>query len=81
MRTKIKQTAGGENVGKADAGLDKPLLLDVNQVAVLLNCSPRHVYRMSEAGKLPRPMKLGALVRWNRSAIEQFVAGPIQGEK
>ena len=52
---------------------DKSLLLDVKEVASLLNCSARHVYRMSDMGKLPRPMKLGALVRWNRSAIEQFV--------
>jgi excisionase family DNA binding protein len=48
-------------------------LLDVHGVAELLGCSTRHVYRLSDAGKMPRPVKLGALVRWNRSAIESWI--------
>jgi len=39
-------------------------LLDVKAVARMLDCSPRHVYRLADCGKLPRPIKLGALVRW-----------------
>jgi predicted DNA-binding transcriptional regulator AlpA len=39
-------------------------LLDVRAVATLLGCSPRHCYRLSDAGKMPRPVKLGSLVRW-----------------
>ncbi|MCK5270690.1 MAG: helix-turn-helix domain-containing protein [Sedimentisphaerales bacterium] len=49
-------------------------LLDVNQVASLLNCSSRTVYRLSDAGCMPRPVKLGSLVRWERSAIESWIA-------
>ena len=49
-------------------------LLDVKQVAAMLCCSPRHVYRMSDAGAMPRPRHVGALVRWCRSEIEQWVA-------
>ncbi|MFM9963601.1 MAG: helix-turn-helix transcriptional regulator [Planctomycetaceae bacterium] len=49
-------------------------LLDVKQVAALLSCSARHVYRMSDAGAMPRPRHVGALVRWCRSEIEQWVA-------
>lgn len=48
-------------------------LLDVKAVAALLCCSPRHVYRMSDAGAMPRPRHVGALVRWCRSEIEQWV--------
>ena len=44
-------------------------LLDVNAVGKLLGCSPRHVYRLSDAGKMPPPLRLGALVRWRRSAV------------
>ena len=40
-----------------------PAMLDVQDVADLLKCSCRHVYRMSDAGKMPAPLKLGALVR------------------
>jgi excisionase family DNA binding protein len=49
-------------------------LLDVRAVAALLNCSPRHVYRLADAGKMPPPLKLGALVRWNRRVVEDWIA-------
>ncbi len=49
-------------------------LLDVNAVATLLDCSPRHVYRLSDAGRMPRPVKLGALVRWSRTSLDQWLA-------
>lgn len=49
-------------------------LLDVKQVAALLCCSARHVYRMSDSGAMPRPRHVGALVRWCRAEIEQWVA-------
>lgn len=51
-----------------------PTLLDVRGVATLLNCSARHVYRMADAGKLPAPVRVGALVRWNRAALETWIA-------
>jgi excisionase family DNA binding protein len=50
-----------------------PALLDVQTVARLLNCSPRHIYRLADSGDMPRPVKLGALVRWSRQAIEDWV--------
>jgi len=37
---------------------------DVNAVATIYDCSQRHVYRMADSGRIPRPIKLGALVRW-----------------
>lgn len=49
-------------------------LLDVTHVAALLGCSPRHVYRLSDAGRMPRPLKLGALVRWNRQSVLDWIA-------
>lgn len=56
-------------------------LLTVRQVAALLGCSARHVYRLSDRGAMPRPVKLGNLVRWNRrtgdpaTGIEDWIAG------
>jgi excisionase family DNA binding protein len=49
-------------------------LLDVQAVATLLSCSTRHVYRLADAGKMPPPVKLGALVRWPRKSIENWLA-------
>lgn len=55
------------------------LLLDVNQVADLLGCSPRQVWRMADAGDFPRPIRLGVkLKRWPRSAVETWLADQTQ---
>jgi excisionase family DNA binding protein len=51
-----------------------PRLLDVRGVAALLGCSPRHVYRLSDAGRMPAPVKIGALVRWRRQSVEDWIA-------
>jgi excisionase family DNA binding protein len=50
------------------------LLIDVQAVASLLGCSTRRVYRLADGGKMPAPLKLGALVRWNRAAIDNWIA-------
>ncbi len=52
-----------------------PALLTIDQVARLLNCSKRTVYRLTDADRMPRPVRLGSLLRWNRNAIEQWIAG------
>lgn len=49
-------------------------LLDVHQVGEWLNCSPRHVYRLSDAGRMPKPLRLGSLVRWNRGTLDEWIA-------
>ena len=50
-------------------------LLDVRAVSELLgNCSTRHVYRLADAGRMPRPIKLGSLVRWRRHELESWIA-------
>lgn len=51
-----------------------PELLNVGAVAALLDCSPRHVYRLADAGRMPPPVRLGSLVRWQRTAITAWVA-------
>lgn len=67
-----KSAVGGQTVEPERAPAE---LLDVQDVAALLNVSPRTVYRLSDSGGMPRPYKLGALVRWSRSAIEDWIAG------
>jgi excisionase family DNA binding protein len=49
-------------------------LLDVRQVAALLNCSPRTCYRFADGGLMPQPHKLGALVRWSKAEIDAWIA-------
>ena len=49
-------------------------LLDINQVASILNCSSRHVQRMVDAGRMPKPLRLGYLVRWDKSTIKEWIS-------
>lgn len=51
-----------------------PVLLDAEGVAEMLNRSARHVRRMADSGRMPRPIKLGALSRWSLTAVERWVA-------
>lgn len=39
-------------------------LLSVNDFAELANCSPRHIYRLNDARRCPKNVKLGSLTRW-----------------
>jgi len=52
---------------------DSPTLLDVRRVANLLGCSTRHVWTLRDAGKMPAPVKLGALIRWRRADLDQWI--------
>src|SRR4051812_542599 len=57
-------------------------LLDVRAVAQLLGCSTRHVYRLADDGRMPAPVRVGALVRWQRQTILEWVASgckPVPG--
>jgi len=47
---------------------------DVKGFAEMLTCSPRTVYRLSDSGEMPRPVKVGRLVRWRRKDLEDWIA-------
>jgi predicted DNA-binding transcriptional regulator AlpA len=50
-------------------------LLDVKQVAEILNCSPRQIWRMSgETGQMIKPLKLGGLRRWDRAKLDEWIS-------
>jgi excisionase family DNA binding protein len=51
----------------------EPVLLDVRAVARLLDCSPRHVYRIADAGRMPAPIRLGASIRWSRLDLDRWI--------
>ena len=54
--------------------VEQAALLDVEQLATMLGCSDRHIWRLRDLGRLPPPVKLGWLVRWNRAAIAAWIA-------
>ncbi len=74
---------GMESMVSAEAVLQTELL-DVQAVARLLACSPRHVHRLAAAGRMPPPVKLGWLTRWSRAGITRWITDgcrPVRGEK
>lgn len=50
---------------------DYPAMLSAKQAARILNCSPRSIARMCEAGKL-RAVKVVSMWRVNRDALMEY---------
>jgi excisionase family DNA binding protein len=49
-------------------------LLNVSDIAAILGCSARTVYRLADAGCMPAPHRIGSLVRWRRQEIDEWMA-------
>ncbi len=58
-----------------------PTLLTPDDVARILQCSSRHVYRLRDTGFLPLPIRLGRLLRWHRETIESWMAAGCPKQK
>lgn len=70
----FKNATDRRNVGGETAPSQAAEMLNVGDVAKLLRCSSRTVYRLADSGRMPRPVKLGALVRWPKAAIDAWIA-------
>lgn len=65
---------GGRTVEPEPKPVVNAELLSVQSVAALLGaCSTRHVYRLADAGRMPKPVKLGSLVRWRRAEVLNWI--------
>lgn len=54
--------------------VSSPALLTVQDIAAMLNCSTRHIYRLVDSRRIPQPVKLGALLRWVKADIDGWIA-------
>ena len=73
MQKQENATAGVNTGGGNQTTREPSLLVDVQDVAAMLQCSARHVYRLADGGQMPRPFKIGALCRWDRDAIQKWI--------
>lgn len=74
MTNVARDTSEGRNSVPPEPAVPAELL-DVRNIAALLGgCSTRHVYRLSDAGFMPRPVRLGNLVRWRRAEVLAWIA-------
>jgi len=53
--------------------MNTPVLLTVKEVAEMLGLSERTIYRLADSGAMPRPVKIGAAVRWRRNELDQWI--------
>ncbi|MBI2827046.1 MAG: helix-turn-helix domain-containing protein [Planctomycetia bacterium] len=51
----------------------KPDLLSVVAVAAMLDVSPSHVRRLVDGGRLPKPIKVGNLLRWSTVELQTWI--------
>lgn len=51
-----------------------PELLPVQEAAALVSVSTRTLQRLASDGRAPRPVRLGASVRWRRADIVAWIA-------
>ena len=60
--------------GQEAAPVVNAALISIHDVATLLDCSTRHIYRLVDTRRIPQPIKLGTLLRWVKSDFEQWIA-------
>jgi predicted DNA-binding transcriptional regulator AlpA len=51
------------------SGVREVLAISARELAEMLGISLRQVWRLNSAGKLPRPLRIGGSVRWDRDEI------------
>lgn len=52
----------------------KGLLIDIKATAKLLDLSERTVWGMANSGRIPKPIKIGRLVRWSHEEFRAWVS-------
>lgn len=72
MEDGVTEANGQQVAGEAARPAQAPLL-DAAEVAGMLKCSERTVYRLAGSGRMPKPIRLGGLVRWRRQTIEDWI--------
>ena len=62
-----------QTAGQDAAPVINAALISIHEVANMLDCSPRHIYRLADTRRIPQPIKLGALLRWVKADFEQWI--------
>jgi excisionase family DNA binding protein len=74
LEVKVKEPTERKSIHEQKSQVeDKDQLLRADEVAKLLNVSRRHVFRLKSAGKLPKPLFIGASLRWPRRIIADWI--------
>jgi predicted DNA-binding transcriptional regulator AlpA len=52
--------------------MEDTLFLTIGQCAARYNISVRHFRQLVDLGEMPKPFKLGRVVRWSLKVLEEF---------
>jgi predicted DNA-binding transcriptional regulator AlpA len=56
------------------AAVPSPVAYEAADIAALIKCSVRHIWRLNDLGLMPSPFRLGRrLVRWNKDVIDAWI--------
>ncbi len=58
-----------------------PLVYLAGDIAAKLKTSEKTVRRWADSGAMPKPIRLGRIVRWNAQVIDDWIAGGCQRPK
>ena len=58
---------------KAEDSGEESALVDVKEAARMCSISASMLYKLNVAGVLPKPIKLGKLLRWKRQDILEWI--------
>jgi predicted DNA-binding transcriptional regulator AlpA len=58
---------------KSPAPQELPELLSAAEAGKMLGCSARTVRRLSDSEDMPPPVHIGALVKWRRSDLVEWI--------
>jgi prophage regulatory protein len=68
------QMAEQNTLANSHGKLAQALAVGARELAEMLDVSLRQVWRLNSAGKLPKPIRLGGSVRWNRQEVQDWFA-------
>ncbi len=62
---------------------DESVLVDAKEAARLCSLSLQMIYKLNQAGKMPAPIRIGSLLRWQRRELLEWIeAGcPTDGQR
>jgi predicted DNA-binding transcriptional regulator AlpA len=49
-------------------------MISVKALAAKIGCSKTAIYRLRDAGAMPKPLRIGGLLRWEERVIDAWVA-------
>lgn len=78
MESGVTATAAKVTLSETQSPLPQaagtPQLIEATEVAKMLGISPRTIWRLKDAGKVPNPISIGSMVRWRRGEITDWIA-------